>query len=256
MKFSAIIVEDDEFMAAQLHDLLTMFCPEINVIGITHCSFKAEEMIKTFNPELVFMDIEMPDRNAFQLLEKLKDQHFDIIFTTAYDHYALKAFDYNSIHYVIKPITKENITKAVQKYIQKGNEFKKSDLSHILDIVKHTENGDKKIHLPRMSGFSIVSIDDIIRFEADGSYTKVFKKADKSDSGKNEPELLSIGIKKFELQLNKHNFFRCHNSHLVNLNKVKAYIRGEGGMLEMENGVNIPVSKAKKEELLIRLKGV
>lgn len=252
--YRCIIIDDDEFFAEQLSELLTNHHPEIEIAGIAHTSIHAEQLIEELKPELVFMDIQMPERNAFELLENLQYRKFDIIFTTSYDHYALQAFDYNTIHYIVKPVTKEHITRAIEKYRLTQKDSNKAAYNQILNIIKQTDRSTKKIHIPRQSGFSLVSIDDIIRFEAEGSYTKVYKQSIVSGNKKAEPELLCVGIKKFETQLANHQFFRCHHSHLINLNKVKGYVRGEGGFVELENGESIPVSRSKKEELLKRLK--
>lgn len=249
--YRSIIIDDDEFFAEQLQELLTANHPEIELIGMAHTSVYAQQLIEELKPELVFMDIQMPGRNAFELLENLQYRQFDIVFTTSYDHYALQAFDYNTIHYIVKPVTKENLKKAIEKYSLPRWENKDDAYDQILNIIKQADSTNRKIQIPKQSGFSLVSIDDIIRFEAEGSYTKVFKK---SDARKDESELLCINIKKFEIQLANHQFFRCHHSHLINLNKVKGYVRGEGGFVELDNGESIPVSRSKKDELLKRLK--
>lgn len=248
--YRSLVIDDDSFFAEQLQELLTVNHPEIEVLGIAHTSADAQQLIEELKPELVFMDIQMPGRNAFELLENLEFRQFDIVFTTSYDHYALQAFDYNTIHYIVKPVTKENLNKAIEKYSLSRWENKDVAYDEILNIIKQADP-NKKIQIPKQSGFSLVSIDDIIRFEAEGSYTKVFKK---SDTQKDESELLCVNIKKFELQLTNHQFFRCHHSHLINLNKVKGYVKGEGGFVELNNGESIPVSRSKKDELLKRLK--
>src|SRR5688572_23901408 len=192
MQFRTIIVEDDELLAEQLYTLLTTNCFEIKIIGIAHSPLTAAEMILELNPDLVFMDIEMPEMNAFELLDKLTCKQFDIIFTTAYVHYALQAFDHNAIHYLVKPITQENIKRAVQKYIQKKQENYKQQVTEIIKIMKDEDPSSKKIHLPGMNGFCIVPISKIIRFEADGRYTRVFMKGDESNPSFKKTELLSI----------------------------------------------------------------
>lgn len=249
--YRSIIVDDDEFFAEQLQELLAVNHPEVELLGVAHTSMHAQQLIEELRPELVFMDIQLPGRDAFELLENLQFRQFDIVFTTSYEQYALQAFDYNTIHYIVKPVTRENLGKAIEKYSSNRWENKDVAYDQILNIIKQADSANKKIHIPQQSGFSLVSIDDIIRFEAEGSYTKVFKK---SDNPKGGSELLSINIKKFELQLANYQFFRCHHSHLINLNKVKGYIKGEGGFVQLSNGESIPVSRSRKDELLKRLK--
>jgi two-component system LytT family response regulator len=253
MLYRAIIVEDERFLAQQLQDIIIANCPEIEIVGIAHSANIAEEIIVKLKPDLVFMDIELPDMNAFELLEKLVYKEFDVIFTTAHEHYALQAFDQNSVHYLLKPIEKENIKRAVQKYLLKKQQQNKSDITEVLNMMQRLDCLNKKIRLPKMSGFTMVPVKDIIRLEAEGRYTKVFIKEGKPSVNNPLLELISLNIKELETQLSNHNFFRCHNSHLVNLRYIKSYTKGAGGLLNLENGDVIPVSKSNKDELLRQL---
>jgi len=256
MQYRSIIVEDEKFLADQLQNFIADNCPEIEIIGVACSADVAAGMISELKPDLVFMDIELPGMNAFELLEKLVYRKFEIIFTTAHGHYALQAFDHNALHYLLKPITRESIKKAVQKFIQKKQDQRRPDVTEILNIMQGIGNPDKKIRLPRMNGFIMVPVKEIIRLQAEGRYTKVFIRENKSDKINKTPEMVSLNIKEFEEQLSNYNFFRCHHSHLVNLKNVKAYTKGEGGILTMENGENIPVSKTRKEALLKFLKEI
>ncbi len=253
MKYKAIIVEDEILLAQQLLNMIASNCQEISVSGIATNGGEAEKMINTLKPDLVFMDVVLPDMNAFHLLEKLKDHTFDLIFTTAHDHYAVQAFDHNTIHYIPKPITKDKIIKAVEKFTQQKKEQHKPDMEDILRIMKQLDQNDKKIRLPSMNGFAMVCVKQIIRLEAEGRYTKVFRKDTGSNSATPKPELISVNIKEFEEKLSGHNFFRVHHSHLVNLDCVKNYVKGKGGILRMETGEDVPVARDKKDELLKRL---
>lgn len=251
MKYKAIIVEDEILLAQQLLNMIMLNCTEISVSGIATNGSEAEKMIHSLKPDLVFIDIMLPDMNAFQLLENVKEHAFDLIFTTAHDHYAVQAFDHNTIHYISKPITKEKIIKAVEKFIHQKNEQQKPGIDDILRIMKQLDQNDKKIRLPSMNGFDMVYVKQIVRLEAEGRYTKVFRKD--ASTGTLKQELISINIKEFEDKLAGHNFFRAHHSHLVNLAYVKSYVKGKGGILKMETGEEVPVARDKKEELLKRL---
>lgn len=256
MKYKAIIVEDEVILAQQLLDMLTTSCQELSVSGIATSGKEAEKMINALKPDLVFIDVMLPDMDAFHLLEKFTDYPFDLIFTTAHDHYAVRAFDHNAIHYISKPITKEKIVKAVEKFIYRKKELQKPGIEDILKAVKHLDQTDKKIRLPSMNGFEIVGVKQIIRLEAEGRYTKVFRKDAASGPGIPKPELISVNIKEFEDKLTDHNFFRIHHSHLVNLDYVKGYVKGKGGILKMETGEEVPVARDKKDELLKRLNDI
>jgi two-component system LytT family response regulator len=256
MKYNAIIVEDEILLAQQLLNLITSNCQEISISGIAINGKEAENMIKTLKPDLVFMDVVLPDMNAFDLLEKFKDHTFDLIFTTAHDHYAVQAFDHNTIHYISKPITKDKIIKAVEKFTYRKKELQKPDIEDILRIMKQLDQNDKKIRLPSMNGFAMVGVKQIVRLEAEGRYTKIFRKDAAGGPGAPKPELISVNIKEFEDKLSTHNFFRTHHSHLVNLDYVKSYVKGKGGILKMETGEDVPVARDKKDELLKRLNDI
>lgn len=253
MKYKAIIVEDEILLAQQLLNMITSNCEDIAVSGIATSGDEAEKMLNTLKPDLVFLDVVLPDMDAFHLLEKFKDHNFELIFTTAHDHYAVRAFDHNTIHYISKPITKDKIIKAVEKFRHQKKEHQKPDIEDILRIMKQLDQNDKKIQLPSMNGFAMVCVKQIVRLEAEGRYTKVFRKEPGSGSEMPKPELISINIKEFEDKLTSHNFFRAHHSHLVNLDYVKSYVKGKGGILKMETGEDVPVARDRKDELLKRL---
>lgn len=256
MTYKAIIVEDEILLAEQLLNIITSSCPEIAVSGVASTAGNAEKMILALKPDLIFLDVELPDMNAFSMLEQMKAHTFDLIFTTAHDHYAIRAFDHNTIHYISKPVTKDNITKAVEKFMLRRKEHQKPDIDEILRIMRNLDQNDKKIRLPSMNGFAMVHVNQIVRLEAEGRYTKVFRKGNAADPALSKPELISINIKEFEEKLNGHNFFRAHHSHLVNLDYVKSYVKGKGGILKMETGEEVPVARNKKEELLKRLNDI
>lgn len=250
MKHTALIIEDEIFLAQQLNNLLNQYCPEITVLEIVHSGKEAEEKIISLKPDLIFIDIELPDMNAFDLLKKLKHCKFSIIFTTAFDQYALQAFDHNVIHYLLKPLTKESLLRAVQKYIS-GIQHPK-DITEVLNVMKKIQQREKKIRLPKLGGFVLLPIADIIRLEAEGRYTRVYL-VNSPDVKNKSYEIVCVNIKEFEEQLQDYHFFRCHHSHIVNLKNVKSYQKGEGGVIELNNGETIPVSKNKKEFLLSQL---
>lgn len=256
MKYKAIIVEDEVLLAQQLLNMIASNCMDISISGIATNGHEAEKMINALKPDLVFIDVVLPDMDAFHLLEKFKDHTFDLIFTTAHDHYAVRAFDHNTIHYISKPITKDKIVKAVEKFTHQKKEQQKPEIEDILRIMKHLDQNDKKIRLPSMNGFAMVCVKQIVRLEAEGRYTKVFRNDSGSGTGATKPELISVNIKEFEDKLTGHNFFRSHHSHLVNLDYVKSYVKGKGGILKMETGEDVPVARDKKDELLRRLNDI
>jgi len=244
----AIVIDDEEFGRKVLKNLVQKYCPEISIVGEASNIKEAKKVISETNPSLIFLDIEMPGGSGFDLLEQLKDHSFSVIFTTAYDRYAVKAFRYSALDYLLKPIHIEELLAAVKKVLDpKGKKVMQSSLDHFID--SHANQGiskNNKLALPTQEGLVFIDINEIIRCEADGKYTHCFIKEGK--------RLYSTrSLKDFEEQLSTRGFCRIHHAHLVNLNHIKNYVKGEGGQVIMTNNDAVIVSKRKKEEFLSRL---
>jgi len=245
-KLKAILIDDEEGARITLSALLTEYCPQIEMVGT--CSNVPEGVlaINKHNPDVVFLDIEMPEYNGFELLDFFKEIQFEIIFVTAYSQYAIKAFEVSAIDYLLKPVEIDALIAAVEKVAEKSHQ---SNIMQRLDLMKSTYNGEaiRKIALPMNDGLLFVDINDIILFEADRAYTHVFIQNGSKIT-------VSKPMRTFEEILSQRNtIFRPHRSYLINLNYMKKYNRGES-IIVMENGMNVVVSREKKNEFESHLK--
>jgi two-component system LytT family response regulator len=242
----AIIVDDELDCCETIAALLNSYCPDIEVTGVYHNGLEALRAILQLQPDLVFLDVEMPKMNGFEMLEQLPQVNFDIIFTTSYDQYALKAIRFSAIDYLLKPIDREELQKAVQKVIQRSQRTIAKQVEILMQKLHHPAKSIGKIALPTMEGLQMIPIDSIISCESDSNYTVLLLKNRKK-------LVVSTTLKEIEEVLEDHSFARVHRSYLVNLNEVEKYVKGEGGYLIMSDGSMIDVSRNKKEDLLKKL---
>ena len=207
----------------------------------------AFEAITNKEPDLVFLDIEMPNGNAFDLLEKFKTINFNIIFTTAYDHYAIKAIKFSAIDYILKPIDPEELITAVKRFEDRAGQKATLD-KHFKTLLSNVrpENKLKKVGIPDGDGLIFINLSDIIRCDSDGNYTFFIL-----TSGKKIIASRTLG--EYEQMFADDNFFRIHRSHLINLEHVKKYIKGEGGYVVMSDNSQVEVSRRNKTDFLEKL---
>ncbi len=242
----ALLIDDEPKNNRILKLMLEEFCPQVEVEGQADNAEEGVKLIQDTEPDLVFLDIEMPYGSGFDLLDKLKPVSFEIIFITAFNNYSLKAIKYSALDYLLKPVNIDELIAAVGKASEKvATRNTNARIENLLYNLKRPQQGLQKIALPSKEGYVFVSITDIIRCESKGGYTTFFiKDMEKIVSSKN--------IKEYEPLLTDDTFFRIHNSHIVNLNHVKKYHRGRGGYLEMEDGALIEVATRRKDELMAR----
>lgn len=243
---TATIVDDEQDCCESLVMLLERYCPEVKVLDICYGAETALQSIKEHRPQILFLDIEMPFMNGFELLEKLEDINFELIFTTSYDQYAIKAIRFSALDYLLKPIDREELQKAVQKAAQRNQHPLPQQLDLLLQKLKHPTIPVTKIAIPTMEGFQLVAVESIISCESDGNYTHLFLTSKRKITA-------SRTLKDVEEILENYPFIRVHHSHIVNINEVDKYIRGEGGYLIMSDQSTINVSRSRKEVLLKKL---
>jgi len=239
------IIVDDEFNSREtLKLMLERYCPNVELLTTSDSFEAALEDINRFKPNIVFLDIQMPDGNGFKLLDNIQEIDFFIIFTTAFEEYALKAFKYNAIDYLMKPIVIDDLKNAVNKVIQKmeNKDFNLNSIKTILNEIKQQKKS-KKIVLSTAEGMHVVDTENIMRCESDDYYTKFFFVDGTSI-------LISKTLKEHEELLSDSDFFRPHKSHLINLKYIKCYIKADGGSIIMNDGKEIPVSRRKREKIL------
>lgn len=243
----AVIVDDEPFCCSSLVILLERYCPEVKVAGIYHSGDDALEAIPEQQPQILFLDIEMPGMNGFEMLEKLPAINFEIIFTTSYDQYAIKAIRFSALDYLLKPIDKEELKSAVQKVIERSHHPFPQQLEILLQRIHQPISSAQKIALPSMEGLQMIDVNSIISCASDSNYTVFILKNKKKIT-------VSRTLKEMEEMLEEYSFLRVHNSYLVNLQEIDRYVKGEGGYLVMSDGSNIDVSRSKKETLLNKLR--
>ena len=240
MKLRSIIVEDEETSRAILKNYINKYCPNVEVLGEAANVEEALVLIRNTQLDLVFLDVEMPYGNAFDLLDRVGDIDFETVFVTAYNHYAIDALNAHASYYLMKPISIDELIKAVD-YV---TEIKtKEDALQDQVLVPKTNSVKGKITIPQQDGFEILETAEILYCKADDNYTEIYL-------NNNKKKLVSKTLKYFEEALSNSSFARVHKSYLVNVNEVKKYVKGKGGSVVLSNGKEIMVSASKKSDLL------
>lgn len=240
----ALLIEDEAHAQSYLLSILEEFCPEVRVLGCADSPETGKELIEQLNPDLLFLDIQMNSGTGFDLLKSLNKISFDIIFTTAYNDYSMQAIKVSALDYLLKPIDPDELIEAVAKHRRRKQSVSLEGVSALLNNLQSTS--EKKIAVPDAQGITYLNLSEIIRFQGDGNYCRIFL-----DNGK---ELLSTKrIKEYENTIQNSTFFRVHQSHLIDLKKVKRYVHGKTGTAIMTDGAEIEVSRRRKTELLERL---
>ena len=246
MQLKSFIIEDELKSVNVLQSLLREFCPEVTNCGHAMTIKDAVPLIEELRPDLVFLDIELPNENGFKLLDYFSEPFFDIVFTTAYDQYAIKAFRLAAVDYLLKPIGIDQLQDAVSKVIKKQSQ--RHDIATYSVLKENVINRKPaKIALPIKNGFSFVKLDDVIYCQASRSYT-FFHLV------KGQKIIISKPLKWFEKTLDDDvNFFRVNRSFLINLDYIQSYSRSHGGEVTLETGVNLAVSENKRDDLLQKI---
>ncbi|MBC7865386.1 MAG: response regulator transcription factor [Bacteroidia bacterium] len=247
MKLRTLIVDDEAPARENLKFLLNDHCPEIEVIGLADSVKSARKLIKELSPQVIFLDIRMPSgTEGFDLLESLPEKKFQVVFVTAFKDYALRAFNANAIHYILKPVDIDDLKAAVKKLLA-TNEFFKNDNENLLNYIKSLENLSKsmnpglptnRITINHAKGFKIIDPADIMYLEGEGNYTNIY-----FSDGTKYVDTRSLGI--YEDILDKQRFFRIHKSHIVNVLCVKEFLNEDGSFAIMKNGARLAISRLR-----------
>ncbi|HRP18865.1 MAG TPA: LytTR family DNA-binding domain-containing protein [Ginsengibacter sp.] len=239
----AILVDDEESNLRSLDVKLKNHCPEVEVVALCASAQEGLEQIEALHPDVVFMDIEMPIMNAFTLLRKLSWRNFELVFVTAYDHYAVQAIKFSALDYLVKPVEVKDLKLAVSKVLEKKMDSSNKRLELLLENVLGQRKEIKKIAVSSSTGLQFIKVSDIVFLEATGSYTQLYL----TDKRK---YMTSRILKEYEEMLPADIFVRIHNSHIINKDYIEKYIRGEGGQVILEGGIMLDISKRKKAEFL------
>jgi two-component system, LytTR family, response regulator len=232
--FPAVIVDDEPQCISLLENLVAEYCPQLRISGSARNIPQAEELIRSTSPALVFLDVEMPGESGFQLLKKFPADQFLVIFTTAYDQYAINAIRASAVDYLLKPISIVELKEAVAKAVAQIS----AAAPFPVTPPKRT-----KITLPTQDGLQFLKLDDILYCEGSSNYTFFWTRS-------GSKILVSRTLREYEDQLAGQEFFRIHQSYLVNLNFVRRYVRGRGGYVVMENNAELTVSARKRDQFL------
>lgn len=244
----AVIIEDEINGLANLQNLLAEHCESVEVIGTAGSVEEGYKLLSnaSIKPDVAFLDISLPDGLVFQLLNRLRPINFDIIFVTAYEDYAIKACEYSSIGYVMKPIDPDTLVEAVER-IQPN---KDSAIDKRLDIFQsymNNPNAFTKMSISALDGIYFVNIKDVVRFEAEDNYTHIFlNSGDRITASKT--------IKAYEDMLAPFNFYRVHKRHVINLNYMRKFVKGDGGYLIMDDDIKIEVSRRRRPAFMEQMK--
>lgn len=236
-----MIIDDEKHCITTLLHLLKEYKDEVAIVATTQQSSDAKSLIEEYQPNLIFLDIEMPIMNGLELLQQFSSLPFETIFTTAYDQYAIKALRLSALDYLLKPIDKQELKAAIEKYKSKELITTNEQVQHVKKITQHKIMDT--LALSTIEGLLFIKMKDIMYLEATSSYTNIFM-------NNGTKYLASKTLATFEDVIDETSFFRPHKSYIINLKNVKQYIRGEGGEIIMENGTSISLSRNKKQQFL------
>ena len=239
-KLKALIVDDEPIGRANLLSLISEFCPEIKVVGVADSGAEAKKIVCKINPDVVFLDVNMPVMNGFDFLDSLPERNFSVVFVSAHMEHGIRAVKTHAVDFLLKPVSIKELQQCVKNLLLMQNS------NHISNGYSGHESHNNKIILTHFQGFSVHDLDEIIRMEADDNYTKVFIKDSK-------PVTISKTLKYFE-DCCGHSFFRVHKSHIINLRYFKEFTKEDGGLAILTDGTKIPVSKRKASDFIEQIK--
>lgn len=251
-KLRTIIIDDEQDAVDFINSIILEFCSSLEVVGKAYNVFQGVAEIKEKKPDLIFLDVEMPNGTGFDLLAQFPEKEFDVVFITAFNHYAIKAIKFSAVDYILKPININEFIESVDRVIKKRAEKSTQGNENLKILMENLRSSQpSRLAIPTADGMEYLNPKDIIRIEADRSYSWFFING-------NRKILVSKHLKEFQELLSDRYFFRPHNSYLINLKYVKKYIRKEGGYIEMTDGSVIPVSRNRKDiflALMAKFKG-
>ena len=236
----AIIIDDEEKSRVTLNSFIQKYCPTIQIVDMQNGVKSGVASIEKNNPDVIFLDIEMDDGYGFDVIEATRSYVYDVIFVTAYNQYALKAFKYSAIDYLLKPINPEELILAVNKLTDSS---RLSQIEEKLEALLLNKKSLQKIAFPSMEGLRLENINNLAYLESDNYYTNVHLK-------NGEKLVVSKTLKEYDQMLNEEGFFRIHQKFLTNISYISNYTKSDGGYLTLENGVELPVARRKKDDLL------
>jgi two-component system LytT family response regulator len=243
----AILVDDELSSLQNLQFKIKEYCPSVKVVAQTQHPEEAVKLVQLYKPDVLFLDIEMPRMSGFKLLEQIPEVDFEIIFITAYNHYAINAIRISAFDYLVKPVAIEELQQTVERLANFSVKKTKERAEVLQKNLANPRSQDDQITIPTNDGLEFIQISQIIRIESSSNYSRLVLQSGRQ-------MLVTRQLKDFEEILQDYRFYRVHHSHLINLQYITRYIRGDGGQITMKNGDTIDVSRRKKE-LFLKLIG-
>jgi two-component system LytT family response regulator len=240
----AVIVDDELKGRNLLNELISSRFPEVNIVALAKNADEGKESILKYKPDVVLLDINMPGKSGFDMLQELQPVNFEVIFITAYDKYAIRAFRYQAFDYLLKPIDADELAICIERLKEKQLQLDfRERLESLITQIHHPQQIPDRITINSLDGISVIPIPDIVYLEAAGTYTLFYLKS-------KEKIVSSLNLKEYEDLLSNHHFFRVHNSFLINLAEVKKFIKADGGSVLMSNGNEVSISKRRRDEFI------
>ncbi len=240
----AILIDDESNSLEMMEWLLKTYCPQVQVEAMCNSAAKGIEAINKFRPDVIFLDIEMPHMNGFDMLEEFDKLSFDVVFCTAYDQFAIRAFKYSALNYLLKPVDPEDLKETIRRIEEKKMAPSREQLELLLEnIRKPSKPTAQRIALTTGDGMIFVPTKDILYCNAESNYTNVVLTGGRKI-------LVSKVLKEIDEALAGPDFFRIHNSYLVNLNHITKFVRGDGGYVVMQDGASVSISRSKRQEFM------
>jgi two-component system, LytTR family, response regulator len=240
----SVLIDDESNSLEMMEWLLKTYCPQVSIEAMCNAADKGVAAINKYRPDVVFLDIEMPHMNGFDMLEQFDKLFFDVVFCTAYDQFALKAFKYSALNYLLKPVDPDDLKETIRRLEEKRSAPSKEQIELLLQNMRQSmKPAIQRIALTTNDGMIFVATQDILYCQAESNYTTIVLKDTKKI-------MVSKVLKDIDETLSSSDFFRVHNSYLINLNHIKKFVRGEGGYVIMDDGTNISISRSRRQEFM------
>ena len=238
-----ILIDDQEFCSEILKDMLEANCSDVEIVAVCHSGKDGIKAIKKHQPDLVFLDVEMPEMSGFEMLQKIKEKEFEIIFTTSFDKYSIQAIRYSALDYLLKPVVTHELINAIERVNKHRGKYFSRHFGELVKNLSNTKRAISRVALPSSDGLIFLDIDDIIHCESDSNYTTLYLTT-------KDKIVITKTLKEVENILEESKFFRIHNSHLVNIAHIRRYVRGNAGYIIMSDGTNLNIGRNRKEQFL------
>ena len=238
-----IIIDDEEHQRSAIEKMVRKYCKNVEVIASADGVEKGIKSIKKYNPDLVLLDIKMKDGTGFDLLERLQPIDFKVIFITAYDQFAIKAFRWSALDYLLKPVDPDELVDAVSKAKDTIQKDFLIQMENLRELIKSKASGHKKKNVKTFDNIHLVSLKEVMYCQSDGNYVTFHLQ-------NGEKIMVSSSLNNYEEMIAEHGFFRVHKSYLVNLKYIRRFEKAEGGFVILENEIKIPVASRKREQFL------